>query len=94
MRCGCTAGSVFREVIRTVIVRAIGRQDRQAIGMMIGAHQVVGGRLARRNAGCWAHIDWFRGTDDRWGTAFHRPHRSRHAESGRPACQHPGSSFQ
>jgi hypothetical protein len=39
---------LFREVIRTVIVRAIGRQDRQAIGVVPGPHQMVAGGLAGR----------------------------------------------
>ncbi|MNE56720.1 hypothetical protein D3C80_1516500 [compost metagenome] len=39
---------LFREVIRTVVVRAVGGQYRQAIGVMVGAHQVVAGGFAGR----------------------------------------------
>ncbi|MNS80356.1 hypothetical protein D3C72_1140330 [compost metagenome] len=37
---------LFRELPRAVVVRAVRRQHRQAIGLVVGAHQVVAGRLA------------------------------------------------
>ena len=36
----------FREVVRAVVVRTIGGQHRQAVGVMIGAYQMVAGGLA------------------------------------------------
>ena len=36
------------EVIRAVVVRAVGNQNRQAVGMAPGAHQVIRRRLGRR----------------------------------------------
>ena len=33
---------------RAVVVRAVGDQRRQAVGVEVGAHQVIGRRLARR----------------------------------------------
>ena len=36
----------FRKMIGAVIVRAIGEQGRQPIGLVPGANQMVGGRLA------------------------------------------------
>ena len=38
----------LREVEGAVIIGAVGEQDRQAIGMVPGPHQMVGGRLAGR----------------------------------------------
>ena len=37
---------LFRKVVRTVIVAAMGGQDRQAIGLVPGTDQMVAGRLA------------------------------------------------
>ena len=39
---------LFREVVGAVVVRAVGGQHRQAVGVVIGAHQVITGRLAGR----------------------------------------------
>jgi hypothetical protein len=39
---------LFRELVRSVIVGAIGDQHRQAVGMEIGTDQVVGGGLGGR----------------------------------------------
>ena len=39
---------LFGEMQRAVVVAAVGRQHRQAIGVMPGPHQVVGSRLAGR----------------------------------------------
>jgi hypothetical protein len=39
---------LFREVVGTVVVRAVGGQHRQAVGVVIGTHQVVAGGLAGR----------------------------------------------
>lgn len=39
---------LFREVVGAVVVRAVGGQHRQPVGVVIGPHQVVGGRLGRR----------------------------------------------
>jgi hypothetical protein len=38
----------FRELVRTVIIRAIGYGDGQVIGMVIGSHQVIAGSLGCR----------------------------------------------
>ena len=42
---------LFREMVRPVIVRAVGKHDRQAIGLVPGAHEMVARRLARRIGG-------------------------------------------
>ncbi len=39
---------LLRELPGAVVVRAVGRQHRQAVGVMPGAHEVVAGGLARR----------------------------------------------
>jgi hypothetical protein len=39
---------LFREVVGTVVVGAVGGQHRQAVGVVVGAHQMVAGRLAGR----------------------------------------------
>ena len=39
---------LFGKLIRTVIVGAVGGEHRQAIGMMICAHQMVAGAFTRR----------------------------------------------
>ena len=38
----------FREVVGTVVVGAVGGQNRQAVGVVVGAHKVIAGRLAGR----------------------------------------------
>ena len=39
---------LLRKLIRPVVVRAVGDQHRQAVGVEVGAHQMIGRRLARR----------------------------------------------
>ena len=39
---------LFRELVGTVVVRAVGDQHRQAVGVVIGADQMVRGGLAGR----------------------------------------------
>jgi dTDP-D-glucose 4,6-dehydratase len=38
---------LFRKLARPVVVRAVGRQHRHAVGVVIGAHQVIRSRLRR-----------------------------------------------
>src|SRR5690606_37489515 len=38
---------LFREVIRPVVIGAVGDQGRQAVGALPSPHQVIGARLAR-----------------------------------------------
>ena len=42
---------LFREVVGAVVVGAVGGEYRQAVGVVVGAHQMVAGGLAR---GVWA----------------------------------------
>lgn len=44
---------LFREVVRAVVVGAVGGENRKTIGVMVGAHQVIAGRLARRVRAVW-----------------------------------------
>src|SRR5690606_34225811 len=39
---------LFGEVVRAVVVRAVGGEHRQAVGVVVGTHQVVAGGLAGR----------------------------------------------
>ena len=39
---------LFREVVGAVVVGAVGGEHRQAVGVVVGAHEVVAGGLARR----------------------------------------------
>ena len=39
---------LFREVVGAVVVGAVGGQHRQTVGVVVGAHEVVAGGLARR----------------------------------------------
>ena len=37
----------FREVVRPIVVGAVGREHRQTISVVVGTHQMVAGRFAR-----------------------------------------------
>ena len=38
----------FRKLIRTIVVGAVGRERWQAIGVVVGPHEVIAGRFGRR----------------------------------------------
>jgi hypothetical protein len=72
---------LFGELVRAVVVGAVGGEHRQAVGVVEGAHQVVGRRLAGANTAV-RRVGRGLGERRRCRPASRRPRRWRRAGSG------------
>ena len=78
---------LLRELARAVVVRAVRRDDRQAVGVMVGADEVIGGGLRRRVRAVRRVRRGFAERGVRRARATRRPRRWTRAGSGTPASR-------